>query len=563
MGNTAAASERIDVKRLTNAYRAAHFGRRVCQLFSLIPLFVFAIGIFNFSFDVLGWSGRSLSYLSGQALQPEMFTLEAFSPVFDLYTVAGLVISFAIFAAFSNMDRAKWLLPIGLIALAANFYFEFHSAFEENFDWASVSNPDMLIAQSIAPYLYLPPFFALHLYFAWIISKAALTPLQLSSSQRAMLSEFDGNRISLFGAFKNLVNIPEANRYAKHPAWTGLLMIFAGLANFMNFWRTIIVVVFIALAPVLAVDLFPKVGVVIRALADGRNLNQVAIDLTVVTGFLAFYLAIILVIPFVIGVLAKSSVRRAEAQMRTSLETIQHLDERAPILFLRSFLNDTVPLPKGNFTLARWLLDDAGSMDSLDMMILAEGTRVGPTVALGNPDDPAPPYGVARGYFEHDSWKEAVIGLCERSAAIVLVLDETEGVEWEIGHIAAKRYTHKTLFLLAPEDVGTVRGHALLGRALARASWTDPATQVAQIAQDDDGPVFGFILRAGKAELLTSRELHKYDYLVAMRIFLRTLPSADTQERGLPDIKNLSDNSPSGASDGTRTRDLRRDRPTL
>lgn len=512
-----------DVSKLTDVFKAAHFGRRVCQLFSFLPLFLIVLTLFEFALDLITFGmGALVALLPGEP-PAEPLSLEAFVDILDFSDLIGLLIAASIFVALSNLRYAIWFLPFGLGALAANLYNEVVSAFDNDFDWASQGNPDMVIAQSIVPYLYLPLIAALHALFAWILMRSCVLPLSVSPETRSTISDQGSFHGTLFNSFKNLVNIPEANRYAKRRSITGILMILAGLANFMNFWRAIIIAIFFTLVPVLAVDLFPRIGVVIRALIDGRNLARVTLDLTVVTPILLFFLVVMLAVPWLIGAFSRRFVRISEEQMRISLERVQHLDERAPILFLRSFVNDTVPLPNGTWTVTRWLVDSAGAMDTLDMMILSEGTRYGPTVALGNPDDPAPPYGVARGYFDHSDWKDAVSRLCEKSAAIVMVLDETEGVEWEISHIATRKYTDKTLFLLAPGDVGTTRGNTLLGGALERATNSAEHERIARIADQSKAPVFGFKLVDGCAELLTSKGLEKYDYLVTLRIFLRGL----------------------------------------
>ncbi|MEM7685945.1 MAG: hypothetical protein AAF293_14055, partial [Pseudomonadota bacterium] len=164
-------------------------------------------------------------------------------------------------------------------------------------------------------------------------------------------------------------------------------------------------------------------------------------------------------------------------------------------------------------------------------LVLGEGTTVGPTVALGNPDDPAPPYGVARGYFTHDTWQEAVGRLCEDSTAIVMVLDTTEGVKWEIGHIVQKNYLPKTLFLLAPEDVGTDHGNAMLADALSRITKTPLAEAEARLTDPAQRGALGFtVLDPGKAELLTSGTSSLYAYTVAVRRFFRGLKLVEASD---------------------------------
>ncbi len=532
---------RVDISRLTRAWSASHFVRRVCQLCWSLLIFMLFVSLFSFATDFLVWFIDASTAIIEQSSEPlPAFTgFGAFDGSIAPLDVVGLAIAAIVFAFFAQLRTPWWVLALCGFGLAVNLYAAYLNTIGYGYDWADNPSTDMLTAQSYVPWLYLSGVVLLHVYLIWLAFTARARAQSLADEERQLLRETARDEDQWQSLIKRLANIPVALRYAKNKVWTGFLMVIAGIANFSNFWRMIIVFIFVCLIPPVAVQLFPNVGVVINALLELRNLGRVAVDLTIVAIALGFYLTVIMVIPYFVGVVARWSVRRAEEQMRVSLHDIQHQDNRAPILFLRSFLNDTVPLPKGAFNPARWMFDGAGALASLDMLVLDEGTRVGPTVALGNPDDPAPPYGVARGYFDHATWKDAVMGLCERSAAIIMVLDETEGVDWEIGHIAAKRYTEKTLFLLAPEDVGKERGFMLLGTALARATRRDKDAMIAMLANIKDAPVFGFMLEGGEPQLLTSDALRQYDYLVTVRRFLRTLPDKTDTVTIAPDDPSL------------------------
>ncbi len=531
----------LDISQLTKNYAAAYYARRVCQLFCFLLVFIFFVSAFNFAADLFIWVIGASAYAISQGSQawPSPVTFDAFADVLSLWDITCVALAAVTFAVFAQLQRAWWVLGLAAMGLTINLATAYFGTLDYDYQWVDDTGADMSAARSLVPILYMSGLVVLHIYFAWLAFSGQRAVHRLSDVERMRLREFDGADTARkwVDTIKSLFNIPQAHLYAKRHIWTGFLMAVAGVANFTNFWRAAIVFIFVCLIPVVATYLFPNIGVVVRALVEGRNLGQVAIDLTIVAIFLAFYLTVIMVIPYGVGVLSRACVRQAERQMRTSLEEIQHLDDRAPILFLRSFINDTVPLPEGRLTPAKWMLDGAGALSSLDMMILDEGTRTGPTVALGNPDDPAPPYGVARGYFDHDSWKDAVMGLCERSAAIVLVLDQTEGVEWEIGHIAARRYTGKTLFLLAPEDVGQERGTLLLGTALARATGRNVPAMIALVATQKNAPAFGLALVDGEPQPLCSPALRQYDYLVALRRFMRMLPDQSSKpqlEQSIP-----------------------------
>lgn len=157
--------------------------------------------------------------------------------------------------------------------------------------------------------------------------------------------------------------------------------------------------------------------------------------------------------------------RSARSRAVSSLTELLASDNRPPILFLRAFRDDQVTLPTPRYDPLGKLLNSGFPKEHFEHLLLLEGTRFGPVVALGNPNDRYPPYGVSRGYFEHKDWKGAVSDLAQKSAAIVLCFDETDSVLWELEHIIQHQYVHKALFLIHPQIVGKPR------KDLVRALW--------------------------------------------------------------------------------------------
>lgn len=156
---------------------------------------------------------------------------------------------------------------------------------------------------------------------------------------------------------------------------------------------------------------------------------------------------------FVLCFLAlRSAARRF---LRHSIVSIQQRDERKPILFLRSFADDAVTLKRASRPLSSVMFDLSRRVPNLDLVVLDEGTLVGPVVALGNPRDRIPPYGVARGYFDNRTWQQGVHKLATDARAIVIVLDDTPGVRIEIDMILEAGYESKTLFILHPKNFKT------------------------------------------------------------------------------------------------------------
>ncbi len=165
--------------------------------------------------------------------------------------------------------------------------------------------------------------------------------------------------------------------------------------------------------------------------------------------------------PFVIHVLlaaltfllVKASIRIKDYSkwlVRASYEKIVITDKRDPILFLRSFRDDQVTLPASPFNLKYWLAEP--NKWRLDHELVERFTEIAPVVAIGRPgDEDKMPFGAARLYVEDDMWKQTVYEIADRAMAIVLVADETKGVEWEIKTMLEEPYREKTLFLANPQ----------------------------------------------------------------------------------------------------------------
>jgi hypothetical protein len=132
------------------------------------------------------------------------------------------------------------------------------------------------------------------------------------------------------------------------------------------------------------------------------------------------------------------------SRMRGSLDDILRRDPRPPILFLRSF-NDEGTRAVTNAELATY-----------DAM-----RAYGPFIAIGKPGE-LRPAGAARIYLKNDKWRDVVLRLMHRSAAIVVAPGLTEGLDWEIGQIAARGHIDKSIFLFPPSPSGLERFKRLI-----------------------------------------------------------------------------------------------------
>ncbi len=235
------------------------------------------------------------------------------------------------------------------------------------------------------------------------------------------------------------------------------------------------------------------------------------------------------------------AIERAElGQVRFSLADLQRVDLRAPVLFLRAFADDQVRLLRPKLSYLGRALDFGRRSASLDEMLLNEATPYGPLVALGNPADARPPYGAARGYFDNRTWHQAVEDLVRSSSIIILCVDATDGVWWEVEHLALTRQFAKTLFLVHPSHRAATANYRLLKQLAsilgASGAWAE--TLADSIPGAAHQTVLGFFLdRDGAPQILRSGTFSEFAYLLAIRIFIRTnlgMPGEPAASPGLP-----------------------------
>jgi len=205
--------------------------------------------------------------------------------------------------------------------------------------------------------------------------------------------------------------------------------------------------------------------------------------------------------------------------LRVSLERAQAADPRPPVLFLRSFRNDPLPLPAPKSTFAYKLFHYAERNKSLDHLLLEEGTALGPVVALGDPTDAVPPYGAARGYAGQRDWRRMVADLMQAAAAIVICIDDTDNLWWEVEQVSANGFLSKSLLLLHPKYEGSDQQKAGVVAKIERLCGR-PLTKSLSVRPRPDLLGLWFDETAGLHIGWTPR-LSRVHYLLMLRWFLR------------------------------------------
>ena len=219
------------------------------------------------------------------------------------------------------------------------------------------------------------------------------------------------------------------------------------------------------------------------------------------------------------GVVALGALARRNYVLRA--DRVLELDNRRPILFLRSFADDRVWIwGKGLFGKFR--------RKTIDEAIEPFAKRLGPFVAIANPNTQLPRLGAAQTYFSNDTWQNAIARWVQTAQMIVMVAGRTEGLRWELDHILADEGQAKLVIFLPP---------ALRKDAVVAARWFSENFSHTRYRQDlsaiDPRKVIGIAFREDGLFVVETRRVHRreVDYLVAMQaIIFATAAKASAQQ---------------------------------
>jgi hypothetical protein len=216
----------------------------------------------------------------------------------------------------------------------------------------------------------------------------------------------------------------------------------------------------------------------------------------------------------------------AQKRIRFSIAELTKSDQRRPILFLRAFKDDLVRLGQAKLSwgarLGKWL----DHLSDLDRLLLQEGTPYGPVVAIGRPGDEWPAYCVARGRCDNENWRCEVLKLAKESMAIILCVDDTAGIWWEVEHVAA-RYPEKSLILVHPNHRVGNKNEQIVDKLMRFLDQSFSGIKSLTCAADRRNGVQGAILgfyeeRGGALNVALSSTFSRIAFLIVVRSFFRS-----------------------------------------
>jgi hypothetical protein len=229
-----------------------------------------------------------------------------------------------------------------------------------------------------------------------------------------------------------------------------------------------------------------------------------------------------------------------QARLSSTVEEAIEADPRAPVLYLRPFMQEVLPFVIGKkSTHGRYLSAARKAItsgdDETDWAVAirfeqyfkdALETQVGPFVALGNPEDYLPPEGAARTYSSDSEWMERVERLVAACSCMVAEAGISSNLGWELRYLRQQGLQGK-LFILTPPFARTKNWFdrmymwAMQMNLVSWDSFTKTMTACGYEVEGDPGR--GSVLcfdTDGKSVIVKQGAIEPEEYVAAIRDYL-------------------------------------------
>jgi tetratricopeptide (TPR) repeat protein len=220
------------------------------------------------------------------------------------------------------------------------------------------------------------------------------------------------------------------------------------------------------------------VAVLVFIRGDSRGLASLAIAVTI------YHL-----------IVWQRAVRYHRRLVQPGAELVVGRSTRRPILFLRPFALDGLPVAPMD---SRWsLLKVTSWFDkrSFEEYLSHTFEQIGPVIAIGRPGEVVAALGAAREYADDASWRDLVLNRARVAQLVIMEVDASPGMEWELDQVPKVIGLQRLLILLPPgDDLFETRSPAWYDRWSAlqsrHAFLPDVSKETAAVMFDDaDHPV--------------------------------------------------------------------------
>ena len=224
-------------------------------------------------------------------------------------------------------------------------------------------------------------------------------------------------------------------------------------------------------------------------------------------------------------------------------EQLKH-DTRAPILYLRSFQDDSVRLYSNDIVLAsgalsaklekggalgafaRFALRPPPGQGRLEESLASAVREIGPFVAIGAPTEALPELGAARAYFSNDTWQSAIMRWVDLAGLIITWVGPTKWIRWELDTIIERDALSKLIILMPqgrPDDRAARWQNVTSALQLTR--WAPSLAMV-----DSETVIAIGFLDDGGLSIITGENRLPVDYLLAFHLMLYQLKKSHGPE---------------------------------
>jgi hypothetical protein len=217
----------------------------------------------------------------------------------------------------------------------------------------------------------------------------------------------------------------------------------------------------------------------------------------------------------VVGNLATWLRDSARRRVMESAATVVAKDPRQPVLFLRSFASNKVPLSKAQFPWYLRVFDPGSQYLTLEDLLLHESHAHGPLVTIADPSQPSIPVGAARWRVADAQWKVFLETQLELAGSVVVSLASTAGVRWELETIKRLGALRKTIFIVPPF---ATRNWGHFEELLGLLDCTTASSRYRQLpGRESRLFALAVVVRDGAPIVFESSTFSELDYTVALR----------------------------------------------
>jgi hypothetical protein len=143
--------------------------------------------------------------------------------------------------------------------------------------------------------------------------------------------------------------------------------------------------------------------------------------------------------------------RRFRAKPATA---VTRADPRPPVLILRAFADDQLPLAGYEAQEESWVTFGTSVVRTFEEYLHNRLSKCGPVIACGRPGWTVPPLGAARFWIRHEHWQKVIRYLLDEAQYVVMIVGELvrDEADWENGHEDGLLWEARRVAELAQKD---------------------------------------------------------------------------------------------------------------